>query len=119
MIVIGEPWYPGNAASLSAAVADEPLPAVLPEPPAIPSICRASATSRSEPTFEDVYAQAELEHLRAKTALLKAQTAAFERSEQRKGVIELTSMSDNEFDHFIADVSQEIDRREALKGDSQ
>jgi hypothetical protein len=94
-IGLGHPWFPLSADDKTTA-ADQP-----------------------KPTFKEVYAQAELEHLRAKTALLKAQIAAFERSEQRKGVIELASMSNNKFDHFIADVSQEIDRREALKGDSQ
>ena len=86
-IGLGHPWFPLSADDKTTA-ADQP-----------------------KPTFKEVYAQAELEHLRAKTAL--------ECSNLRKGVIELASMSNNKFDHFIADVSQEIDRREALRGDSQ
>jgi hypothetical protein len=74
---------------------------------------KTTAADQPEPTFEDPYAQAKLEHLRAKTALLQAQAMAFTRSEPGTPRINLASMPYAALLKLQGDIAVELSAREA------
>ena len=84
LIKLGEPWFPNDAAYFDAAVACEEGPVPVETEPAAADLAPAETEPTTPepgvvispvnpPTFQEIYAEAELEHLRAKTAVLLAQ----------------------------------------------